>query len=401
MVASAPPRAESPHAALGTLAHEVLEGALRAGIWQLPPDHMHAGQLVEQDMRSAVNACLHYVQDLVDMDEDAVLLFEQRFDLPTHIQPDETYGYNDILVWLPTLGQLHVIDYKHGAEIVDVEENKQLLYYGTGALFKFPDWHILSITLTIVQPRAFHPQGPIRSDTVKPDRLRYFLMEVDAAVLDALDPEAPLVPGKKQCRWCDALPTCPAAEAKALQTCNQEFSDIRLVGEKTMPDPKTLGLDRLSYIVQAAPFLKAWLDACEKQAFGYGMMGYPIPGKKIVRKQKNRQYDGEPAQIAESIMLVADVTLDEVMPRKLLGLTAMEELLVSRAKEKAPRGKKKEAGESAKETMAFFTIKEQSDEYTLVDLADRRPAVNPIATSTNGISLPELPLLPAPSTESQ
>ena len=400
MEAVAPPRPVNPSAIRGTLGHEILEGALRAGIWQLPPGHTHAGVEVDDGLRSSVNTVLHYVQDLCDMDEDAVLMFEERFDLPTHVQPDETYGYNDILVWLPTFSWLHIIDFKNGVEVVEAN-SEQLFYYGAGAVCRFTDWNPAKVTLTIIQPNAFDPRGAIRHHETNVPELRRFLLEVDSIVVECLDPEAPLVPGKKQCQYCDALPGCPAAEAAALQTCNQEFSDIRLVGEKTMPDPKTLGLDRLAYIVQAAPFLRAWLDACEKQAFGYAMMGHPIPGKKIVRKQKNRQYDGEPAQIAESIMLVADVTLDEVMPRKLLGLTAMEELLVSRAKENAPRGKKKEAGERAKETMAFFTIKEPSDEYTLVDLADRRPAVNPIATSTDGISLPELPMLPAPSTESQ
>lgn len=400
MLQSAPARLPNPHAELGTLAHEVLEGALRSGIWQLPPDHMHAGKAVDPEMRAAVNTCLNYVQDLCDMDENAVLLFEERFDLPTHIQPDETYGYNDILVWLPMFGQMHVIDYKNGAEIVDVEENKQLLYYGTGALSRFKDWDVRSVFLTIVQPRAFHAQGPIRSYEVSPERLRAFLHEVDDAVLACLDPDAPLVPGKKQCRWCDAFTICPAAEAAALNVASNEFADIRLVGADTMPDPKTLGLDRLAYIVQAAPYLKAWLDACEARAFGFAMMGHPIPGKKVVRKLSRRQYDGDPAEIAEGLTLIADVTLDEVMPRKLLGITDMEALLVARAKDKAPRGKKKEAAEQAKHSLAFFTIKEPNDELTLVDLSDRRDAVNPIAKSLDGISLPELPMLPAHSTES-
>lgn len=400
MEAASPPRPSSPSAQRGTLAHEILEGALRAGIWQLPPGYTHAGVEVDNELRASVNTVLDYVQDLCDMDEDAVLMFEERFDLPTQVQPDETYGYNDILVWLPMFSQLNVIDFKNGVEIVEAN-CEQLHYYGAGAISRFPDWNPAQVRLTIVQPNAFDPRGPIRHHDTDCAALRRFLIEVDSVVIDCLDPEAPLVPGRKQCQYCDALPTCPAAEAAALQTCSAEFSDIRLVGADTMPDPKTLGLDRLAYIRQAADYLRSWLDAVDRQCFAYAMMGYPIPGSKVVRKLSRRQYDGDPATIAESLTLIADVTLDEVMPRKLLGITDMESLLVSRAKEKAKRGKKKEAGEQAKNAMAFFTIKEPNEELTLVDLADRRDAVNPLANSLSGISLPELPMLPAPSTESK
>lgn len=399
MEAASPPRPSSPSALRGTLAHEILEGALRVGIWQLPPGHTHAGAEVDNELRNSVNTVLDHVQNLVDMDEDAVLMFEQRFDLPTHVQPDETYGFNDILVWLPMFGQLHVIDFKNGVEIVEAD-CEQLFYYGAGAISRFPEWKPSQVRLTIVQPNAFDPRGPVRHHDTDVAALLRFLLEVDSVVLECLDPDAPLVPGRKQCQYCDALPTCPAAEAAALQTCSAEFSDIRLVGADTMPDPKGLGLDRIAYIRQAAPYLRAWLEAVDRQAFAYAMMGYPIPGAKVVRKLSRREYDGEPAEIAERILMVSDVTLDDIMPRKLLGITDMESLLVSRAKEKAKRGKKKEAGEQAKNMMAFFTIKEPNDELTLVDLADRRDAVNPLANSLSGISLPELPMLPAPSTES-
>ena len=59
-------------------------------------------------------------------------------------------------------GVLHVVDYKHGEGLViEVKNNLQLEYYALGALttLKYPCRYV---QMTIVQPRAYHPDGSIR-----------------------------------------------------------------------------------------------------------------------------------------------------------------------------------------------------------------------------------------------
>lgn len=88
-------------------------------------------------------------------------------------------------------------------------------------------------------------------------------------------------------------------------------------------------------------------------------------------------------------MLLYDVEIDEIMPRSLLGLTAMEDVIRNKVREAAPKGKKKQAVEQAMESFAFVTVKEPATGLTLVPMGDRRPAVNPLAeTYTEGINLP-------------
>lgn len=78
----------------------------------------------------------------------------------THIHP-ELFGTVDC-AFVEHFGTLHIIDFKYGRMPVEVKENTQLICYAIGIAHKF-DYDFESVKLTVVQPRANHADGFVRS----------------------------------------------------------------------------------------------------------------------------------------------------------------------------------------------------------------------------------------------
>jgi hypothetical protein len=118
--------------------------------------------LVTEEMADHVQLYVDYVRNLMN-ETKGVLAIEHRVHLKT-LHPD-LYGTCDAIVY-EDFGTLHVIDFKYGAGIpVEVEGNEQVMYYALGAL-ELGDFE--KVVLHIVQPRAEHEAGPIRSWSTTP-----------------------------------------------------------------------------------------------------------------------------------------------------------------------------------------------------------------------------------------
>jgi hypothetical protein len=393
MEAKAPPEPRSPAAEKGTEAHELLEKMLLArGDAEAQAALFNS---VELEMAVNVQGVLDYVDRLLDSDPEAILYSEVRFELPSSVLPGEAFGTCDIAVVLPTLREMHVVDYKNGVELVDHENNLQLRGYGCGVWFTLPEiaTFVDRVAITIIQPNAFAANGPIRTWWTTPQNMVDFLFEYDEAAARTLEDNPVFAPGRKTCRWCKAITICPAAKAKALDAAVRGAQDIKIVSVNTLPDPASMPLDELAYTLKAGEYLRMWLDKVDQAAYALAMKGHAIPGKKLVPKISRRRYDGDPAQIAEGLVATFPVEIEDVFPRKLVTLTELESRISKAVSEKAKRGKKKQAVEEALEMLAFFTVKEPSTELTLVDMDDRRPAVNPVVKATEGISLPAVTVL--------
>lgn len=126
------------------------------------------------------------------------------------------FGTGDAVVVGPD--QLSVTDFKYGKGVVEVAGNPQLLYYALGALLREearPHGQRPPVIETvIVQPRATHPDGPVRRALYTFTEVRYaFADRLRAAVARAQDPAAPLIADPEQCQWCPAKLICAAYEA--------------------------------------------------------------------------------------------------------------------------------------------------------------------------------------------
>lgn len=136
-----------------------------------------------------------------------------------------SYGTPDCWLFDWRNGRLYIWDLKFGRRVVEVFENWPLMNYVAGIIKYITDQ--LSIThpemlkditvhMRIVQPRAFHREGPIREWVTKASNLRgYFnILHTNAAI--ALGPNAVCRSGD-HCRDCSARHACSAALTGGVQ----------------------------------------------------------------------------------------------------------------------------------------------------------------------------------------
>jgi hypothetical protein len=99
-------------------------------------------------------------------------------------------------------------DFKFGTGKVEVEENKQMLFYAGAAIEcrEMPS-EVRTIELAIIQP-THRPVLNVWKTTRK--FVDAFVRDVKRAVERAHAPDAELVPGDVQCEWCPAKSKCPA-----------------------------------------------------------------------------------------------------------------------------------------------------------------------------------------------
>lgn len=132
----------------------------------------------------------------------------------------ESYGTTDAYLYNPVSHQLIVWDYKFGFGVVEAFENWQGINYVAGLLDLFEiDGHkdqSLRVEIRIVQPRASHRDGVIRTWKMLASDLRPYITQLFNAANEAMGDRAKTRSGK-HCRYCDARHACPAALEAGLQ----------------------------------------------------------------------------------------------------------------------------------------------------------------------------------------
>lgn len=366
----------------GTAAHAELEAAIRGGF-----------------RKSAVpgaDYALSYLASLGDAQlarhVDVEIATEQRVIFPQRVVPPiECSGTLDVLVLAGR--RAWIIDYKHGAgEFVEVEENAQLLFYACaalhGRLHEFDE-----ITLTIIQPNISYGE-PIREYRTSPLELLEFAVRVEHAIEQAERLHAPLLPGD-HCKFCPAAPVCDARERSALAVMSGGAADkVRDWQPAELPKPDTLDVARLGEIVTKAGAIRAWLKAVEDYTEARAVAGeIVVPGCKVVEAPARRKWIIDDDQIADTLEygLLAGEEYDakeRVFPRKLIGITEAEKLVIEAATRGIDDlGEKRVAVAKAKEAFSALTVKESSGALSLVPLSDPRPPVNRAAKHFGGVTV--------------
>lgn len=377
MSRAVPPETPSRAAMRGTLAHEIMDGALQSGereAWAAAiPYHNH--ELYDDDLVNGVQVALDYVYEILDAyGDECELHCEREFILDCEAD-DDVGGYCDVAIWVPSLGILYIIDYKNGVVAVEAEGNKQVKFYATGAVEQY--FHgAETIIGVIVQPNSFHKNGSIRQFICDRSDIDEYKSEVNAAIAAAKDPNAPLRPSEYACEWCPARAFCPARETAALAVASKTFATVKMLGTDGLPDPVNLSGDRLADIMSKADILRGWLDDVEKAAYSMMMSGGQVPGYKLVEAQARRKWYGEPAQVAAALEALLGENIDTVFPRKLMTITDAERYIKKRyTSGLTKKADKDKALADAYAYMARLTNKDTSGNLTLAHESDKREAV--------------------------
>lgn len=279
---------EGEAAAWGTACHEVSEKCLRSGedaiscLGDVIKTKEHAIE-VDEEMCETAQEYIDYVRMRQSTGADEMLL-EQNFKLDDLDPPFEAGGTGDTVLLFKEEGLIEVVDLKGGRGIVvEVKDNKQLRTYGLGALMANPGpWK--RVKVTIVQPRAPHPDGRIRSEEFTVGDLIEWTSDLLDAMQIAKEAETrhggpgwsdTYLSAGDHCTFCKAAPVCPKLEQRALVEARAFFED----GSSDVtgpPEPDTLPMERIVRVLDHADMITKWINSVRAYAQDQAEMGIPI-----------------------------------------------------------------------------------------------------------------------------
>jgi hypothetical protein len=308
----------------GTAAHNLAEHCLTAR--ELPENLIGAtvrGKIQEWPITEEMAEAVHLYIDEVDYH---VSRFggpsKVHVDIERSVKPlpdrDDLWGTADVMIYEP-FGELVVLDFKYGRGIVvEVEWNDQMMFYGLGALQEIGVQDVSTVTIVVVQPRAPHPDGPVRRWTVGTDVLLEFADNLSAAADLTADPEAPLRAGD-HCRFCPAAVPCPEMNRLRLQTAATDFDNLPAEIEQPAAHvrlPNPADPEELAKAMKIIPLLEYW----SKEVHGYVHAelerGVEIPGWKLVRGRANRAWR-DSADVERRLKNKTGVRVDKIYKRTL------------------------------------------------------------------------------------
>lgn len=279
------PQEETEESREGTAAHELIEPMIRAAM------RANTEEPKREDWigRAASNGVIFtdvmwdgarmYADDVIAVmrqegvfSEDAVSI-EKRVHNPTIYK--FFYGRLDTSLWVKASGRLYVWDYKFGHGYVDAYQNAQGIGYALCELYERgvdgqADQHI-EVVIRIVQPRNYHPDGPIREWRCLASDLRPFRNIFETNAAEAFSDNAECRTGS-HCRNCPARIGCPAA----LQACAQLF-EAAAAPVPARLTPEQLG-QQLRLAKEAADRLKKLADGYESAVEATIRGGQNVPG---------------------------------------------------------------------------------------------------------------------------
>ena len=287
------PDNSGPAALDGTRTHALLEMCLVTG---MDPELMvgmttsddEGSYTIDADRAKRVKVATDHVRDL-----GGEVTTERRVDPSRLVGRDDLGGTVDVTVIVGDT--VHVIDYKDGITPVEAVENDQMIAYALGDLagYNLPIngyYPVKHMVLTIIQPKlAMKGLPPITSWELSVESLlsRIGDIVVKAAATDA--PDAPLVPGEKQCRFCKAKGGCAAVNTHVMDAVGM-FKSIDIVQQAAVTEPTEMSNDNLREVIEAAPLLRQLLEASEAEALRRMQMGQTIPGLKVVNGRGSRAW---------------------------------------------------------------------------------------------------------------
>jgi hypothetical protein len=357
--ANIPEDRSSEFAAEGTVAHAVRSECLEFGL----EPHDFIGKKITADGHTfEVDAEMaDALQPGIDRcrDWDGLEFVEQSVSLERWLP--NTKGMFDY----GKLGhdRIRVDDLKYGAGVpVSPVENEQLMLYALG-FYDAQGQHTFAekFLLTIDQPRC--PGGGGEWPISLNDLLE-FGMKAKVIGEMTLSPEAPRIPGEKQCTWCSAKDICPEYAAFNLRTVGQKFDDLDANDMADLPPvlPKSVTPEQRSYIIRHSSMFTDWLDALHSDALNDALRGEKVPTMKaVIGRKGNRDWVDEKRAAA----VVVPIFGESSHTKKLISPTEVEKRL----------GKKAMAANKD-----FKGLVTQSDgKPCLVPETDSRPAIVPVA----------------------
>lgn len=362
-------------AAQGTLAHEICELSIKQGVD--PSEFLGRKSTVDgfdfKVDKEMVEACREYVDYINDNTDNTFgqnieFMLEVPCPLSSYGVPGLDGGTSDCVIVNHDELILEIVDYKHGRGVVEVEANKQLMQYGLGALInhvytdEFDDVSVSDyrVILTIVQPRAYHADGPIRSWEISAQELIDWGNNVlkPAAELCNSD-DAPITPSEDACRWCP------------VKTCKARYdATMDVTGADNITNDKLMDVQEIKNILRYSGMIRQFLDDVEKhviEEINSGSSDYAGDYKLVESRPRRRLDDNAFDELFSPLLDYLDHSdLYESKPK---GVTAIEKSVAAKLKADGVKGFNKRA----KEIMGEVTFKPKGEPILVEDSDPRDP----------------------------
>jgi hypothetical protein len=378
-----PEEPSGPSAIDGTHTHTLLEECVKSArsakyyVGMMLMDH-DGPFVVDEDRAARVQVALDYIEGKTS-DPEVRILAESKVDPVFLTSRTDLSGTVDVRV--VKHGHMEIVDYKDGVGVVDVIDNPQLEQYALGALseYKIPrnlPHPIKTVTMTVIQPKNKVKGLPaISSHMVPAEKILKDVAQtivIQAAATDR--PDAPLVPGEKQCRYCRARGSCSALASKAMADAGVTFgavavADVTDIAQQAADkNPVSMTDEQLARVLESAPLMRQFLEAAEAEVQKRLEAGVPVPGFKLVNGRGSRSWSLPEDEIAQKLVGMG-------IPKSAI----YETKLVSPAKVEKLTWEKK----GAKTTLSARQLKTLEQEYvtkvvgkpTVAPESDSRPAV--------------------------
>ena len=310
-----PEQDSGPAAVDGTHSHTLLEVCIKADL----ADPMitvgakmndHEGEfIVDKPRAERVKVAIDYIRHR-SMNGMLKVISEQQVDPQHLLGRDDLSGTVDCQIIGPDW--IELIDYKDGMGVVSAEGNMQLEQYAYGVLagYKLPiniEYPCKHIVQTIIQPKlALRGMKPVTSAEcdVRDLLANMGTIITQAAATDA--PDAPLVPGESQCKFCRAKGSCSALASNVMKEVGIMFQPVTqtldIAQQSADKDPSSMDDAQIAQIMEAAPLMRQLLEGVEKEALRRLEAGQTIPGLKLVNGRGSRAWALPESEMAEKLV---------------------------------------------------------------------------------------------------
>ena len=362
-----PEQKSGPAAIDGTHTHTLLEWSIENNLEDpiiMAGKKMsdHEGEfVVDADRIQRVRIAIDYIKARKEDMGVCVVRQEHRVNPEPLLGRPDMSGTVDCIIVSDDM--VEIIDYKDGINPVLAKDNMQMEQYAWGVLAEYVDHKFQTIRMTIIQPKmVMKGIDPISSHEVPYDEFMNGYAKIKAQADATDDPDAPLIPGDEQCKYCRAKGGCSALANHAMAASGITFDDLSK--QAANKEPTELTDEQLREIMEAAPLIRQMLDGAEAEALRRLKDGRNIAGLKVVKGRGSRDWAFDENEMEEKLKKFG-------LPKAVIWQTK----LISPAQaEKATWGDGKQLTTKQLQMMQSEYIKKVDGKLTVALESDPRPA---------------------------
>lgn len=294
--------------------HDYAETALRFGLqpryFLLGTTAIISGHSVSfnEEMAKCLEDGLRFIETLVT--DDAIMRVEEKVKIDKYTFEEGAKGTSDLAIVYLKQRKIVIFDWKYGYEPVSPVENDQACLYGLGVWETWAgelfDWNPdgIEVEFIIWQPRVPHGGG------IWPTTMEWLLEEGERIQADAkatYAPDAPRVPGTKQCAYCKAAGKCAALARHNLEQWSLRFdeidNDLEFGIPPADPDIEEWTQDRKAYVLLHRKLFDRWFMRLHNEVVAELAQGRKVPYLKLAAGDKgNRVWDKSFVDSAERVL---------------------------------------------------------------------------------------------------